>query len=636
MVSIANIKKDRKETKNDSEAQKYYEGISERHALAAQNHTEKSSYYESLANGEDGDLAQLATYHAQLAEYSNSIAEHAANIADYYEKTSGVYAVKSDNSEKMAAYYEGVARGAVARTQEAALRVENYDAMAREKASYIAETARRLDSAAYIADIATLSVRDSSEQARTVAIATASSEALGGSVTELLDGKGLKTYVVRNERLSDKLSREASGLESKIKKAEGNDRVVLLLDTVVACKKRFDVLADMLKQCCRTRNSKYISRYKKKLVECIRQYNSLTDEYLAISGKQLTKIPESVAADIIAGREYSPIPDITYNRRFARPGGENVVNLIPGVVVENAVSSETFSDMNKLVDKINNQILVSEAAIKKYYFFRISAIERDENIKRYYFDDMAGADKKRCKGRAESERNRKAIARLRAELRKALAEERRLNDDYYSVVYTNPMAVKLPVGAVREDVILARRRIVALLNERHRINADLVAICSGSSVDPNALPTSEKYQNVRMKGARASKRRLQGKRKLLRQLNLVEAGEKQRITDIMNDKIAAESNLKLFIYRLQKEKHNRKGRKLLLRDIKRTNHAIKSLDRELKYMLKRAVMKQRSRRIARADIVLDVLLAVIILCAIGLCVYFRAPIAEFFRSIFRR
>ena len=89
---------------------------------------------------------------------------------------------------------------------------------------------------------------------------------------------------LKNEKISDKLSREASGLESKTKKAEGNDRVVLLLDTTVACKKRFDVLADMLKQCCRTRNSKYIARYKKKLTECIKQYNSLTDEYLAISG----------------------------------------------------------------------------------------------------------------------------------------------------------------------------------------------------------------------------------------------------------------------------------------------------------------------------------------------------------------
>ena len=165
---------------------------------------------------------------------------------------------------------------------------------------------------------------------------------------------------------------------------------------------------------------------------------------------------------------------------------------------------------------------------------------------------------------------------------------------------------------VREELTRIRSNVIALLDERHQINSELVALYTGSDVDPHGLPVSETYQKKRMSAAKQAHKRLQGRAKTVKQLSKISDSAKIHLYDLMNKKIIAESNLELFKYRFKHEKHSRKDRKLILKDIRDTRKTVENLERDIKGFLKRAVAKQRdltSGVWAQTIIVMLVLLA---------------------------
>ena len=110
---------------------------------------------------------------------------------------------------------------------------------------------------------------------------------------------------------------------------------------------------------------------------------------------------------------------------------------------------------------------------------------------------------------------------------------------------------------------------------------------------PQGLPVGDKYEDTRMRAAKRAHGRLKDRAKIVKQLSKIDDAAKVHIYDLMNQKIVAESNLELFKYRYKHEKHTRRGKKLILQDIRSTKKTVEKLEWDINSFLNRAISKQR-------------------------------------------
>jgi hypothetical protein len=188
------------------------------------------------------------------------------------------------------------------------------------------------------------------------------------------------------------------------------------------------------------------------------------------------------------------------------------------------------------------------------------------------------------------------------------------------------------VMRAREDLARIRSNVIELLDQRHKVNAELIALYTGSDVDPHGLPVSEEYQKKRMHAARRAHKRLKGRAKTVKQLSYIGDGTKGHIYELMNKKIVAESNLELFKYRIKREKHSSKGKRILAKDIKATKRTIARLERDIKGFLRGAVHRQREKATVIWGYTAIIILILFGIGALTIGVIFKEQLASWFTS----
>ncbi len=640
----------------DVQSGEYYESA-EAYSTEAWNNAAMAQYHAELAENaaiEAKNRADMAEYHERFSAHHSASASNSAAFAEYHRDSTNISAIKADNAARMTAYYAATAEDALKRSAYLAAQAEIFENEATANAMRVQSFAQRANENVELADIAMLNAYDSLDRKVAVSVATAMTPSQRASTEQVLDEQGLRKYCAKGAKRERALEAKAESLNKNSLKATGNEKISAILDAIIATKARFDILADLLKVSVRSGIAKYKKHYKARLQGCINTYNTLVDRYSSISGRLLYKIDanpnkKSTAELILAGEKYDLVPDITYTRDFKSPGEENVVILRPGVVVEEAVSTTNFADRAKLAETVNKQISLDIDAVAKSVEYEIKMVERSENVTQKYRFGLSGDQ--------SYKQAKKRISELKKDSIKAFEYERRDNERFYSVVYTNPLTaaiskkkLKKLIGRggknrlerehdaktlmrVRDDIARVRSNVIALLDERHKLNAELVALYTGTDVDPHGLPVSEKYSDKRMRAARRAHKKLKGKAKTVKQLNLVSDGAKIHLYDLMNKKIVAESNLALYKYRYKNEKHTRQGRRLLIKDIRETQKTIEMLDRDIKGFLKRAIRQQRDRSNEVWGYAIIVALVIIAAAALALGFVFRTQIAGWFAGL---
>lgn len=625
------------------------DAATEAKSLEDWNRAAKEQYNSELAES----AAMEAKSHSEMAEYMKRLAESYSvsaknnnESARYYRDLAGDAATKSDNSVKMAAYYASLAEEQRNKAEYIASQASAYERDAKDSVERVRAYAEKAGEAVDIASIAMLDAKDNLERKIGVGIVTATPASYRASVVQTLDDQGLRKYAEKYDRTERIKESRMRGLLKRAGAATGNDKITLTLDALIECKARIDVIVDILRQAVRSDSQRYKKLYSERLRAAISDYNTIADAYTSVTLKPISHIDPAIVSLVLEGKRFAPIPDITYTRGFKAPGDENVVVLKPGITVEEAVSTTTFSSRAELAETISKQLAVDIDSVSKGIEYEIKMLERSENVNQAY---RFGFGSKRSLDSAKSK-----IKSLKKSGMRAVEEQRRDDERYYSVVYANPMTVSLAKGTVkklgkkatrleaehskksemmvREDIARIRENVIALLDERHKINCEVVALYTGCDVDPHGLPVSEKYQEKRMNAARRTYRRLRGKADVVKHLSNVSEATKAHIFALMNKKIVLDSNLELFKYRYKNEKHSRSGRKLILKDIRATQKSIKSLDRDIKGFLSRAIRVHKERKNeAYRGAIMFVLFALLIGTAI-LAYIFREPLMAYIKN----
>ena len=596
----------------EAKADKVNEALKEE-SLEEWNIAAKEQFNDELAESaaiEAKNHSEMADYMKRLAESYSVSAKNNNESARYYRDLAGESADDSDQSVKMATYYARLAEEQRNKAEYIASQASQYERDAMESAKRVREYAEKTREAVDIASIAMLDAKDNLERKIGVGVVTSTPASYRASVVQILDDQGLRKYAEKNDREERIKESRMRGLVKRASEATGNDKITLTLDALTECKGRIDIIVDILRQAVRSDSQRFKKLYGERLLAAITDYNTIADAYTAVTLKPISHVDPAIVTLVLEGKRFAPIPDITYTRGFKAPGDENVVVLKPGITVEEAVSTTTFASRAELAETISKQLAVDIDSVSKGIEYEIKMLERSENVNQAY---RFGFGSKNTLKNAK-----KKITLLKKDGVRAIEEQRRDDERYYSVVYANPMTVavsrsavkgagknatrleaehsKKSVMAVREDIARIRENVIALLDERHKLNCEIVALYTGSDVDPHGLPVSDKYQEMRMHAARRTYRKLRSQAELVKRLNNIGEVTKSHIFSLMNKKIVADSNLALFKYRYNTEKHSKAGRKLLIKDIRATTKQLKAIDRDIKGFVARAVRVNKERR----------------------------------------
>ncbi len=574
------------QAQNNARMADYYAGVAEGYQIDASYCAELAEYSAAMALNSQTkaeNFAGVAEYFASMAKHAADKAEYSALTAQYHEDSANISAIKADNSLSMATYYAGKAANAQSKAAYVAKQAENYAQNTELYAQYVADITSRAEDSQRLADISMLQVQDTMNRPHALTVATATSAAISGTVNKVLDKRGLQIYAASHERNATRHYRRYTSLNARIKRVRGNDKIVCLLDAVTECKARIDIYIELLKQSKRSvdanpQKSREIDKYKnafaKKLAAAITDYNELVKKYTELSAKVIPTASPDIPKLILEGKKYDQIPDITYKREFTKPGGENLVILNPGVVVDTVVDTETFSNRSELIDKIHSQIDVDTDAVSNRFIYDVNLKERTQNIKSQY---QFGIDTSRVK--ATRKATVKAVNRLKKEHKEALRLEKLDNQRYYDVVKTNPMLIKVKDEGDRNRLALLREEIILLLDKRNEINAELVAMYTGTDVDPKGEPVNMKYEKIRLKAAgRAYSKRM----RKYGEIKHWKIGDKykQRVFDLMNREVETIADIEQLKARINKQKLTRRQRKLIRKDIRSKEKYLKLLKKK--------------------------------------------------------
>ncbi|MBQ1260623.1 MAG: hypothetical protein IIX96_01260, partial [Clostridia bacterium] len=250
------------------------------------------------------------------------------------------------------------------------------------------------------------------------------------------------------------------------------------------------------------------------------------------------------------------------------------------------------------------------------------AIEQ-ENLK---FGKRSG----KAKGKHES--NKRTLARLDKEAKRALKLEAADNKRYYSVLNTDMSKAKFPKKANTDKLFELRVRLEALLAERDRLNSKLITLYDGTESDSGKSSVTEKRSDVTIKGSKKAHKK---QRKLAAKIDSlhVTVEEKKKIFDTMNDITSLDGEIANANHRLKTEKVTGKARKEAKKQIAKAQKEKKAAKKKLKYLSDVAMRKAGKHKAERNRQAFSIIVLLLIV-ALGVCVYvFREPIFEFVNGL---
>ena len=409
----------------------------------------------------------------------------------------------------------------------------------------------------------------------------------------ILDKKELKKYLAKSDKaLNNVKTRLAATVEQK-NGAEGYNKVLLIINCLTYQRYVIERLAENLHVCHKLEETKKVKSLKKALLNEIKGYNALVDEYEVLTRAKLTRASEDIPADILANKPYAPIPAISYtaNDGSARNSDADVAAVAASAAsaVEAAKAKKQHAKKSKkavqksaLEEKIAEQANKDLSVLTKGYDYKIANIESEKDISYYRFGKNV-FDVKKVKKLAN-----KKIKALQKAHKAAIKCEEKDNARYYAVITNDPVTMKTKKRrADRIKIASLRTEMMTLLNKRDELNSKLLSIYNGSEVTLDGVSINNKWRQIRSDAAEKFVRKNKSLAKKIFRLP-ASSGEKQRLYGILNSSVEASSNLSLAKYRLKtKEYKNGKEKRALRKDVQTTKRLINQNTKDINWVIKK-------------------------------------------------
>ena len=393
-----------------------------------------------------------------------------------------------------------------------------------------------------------------------------------------ISGKEASRIIAESDKAMEPVKRALDEQMFAVKNAEGDDKAIALIEAMGLQKQIVDSDTELLITLCRAGVVKETVTAKKRLSQSAAAYNSLADKYEAVTGSAgLTRAPETLADDIASGRPYVVLPELTYTVVDPTSGQsttdyENVKNNIKAQAEnEAAVANAALAAM--IAEQANKDLLVYSKRAEQ----RVTALESEVDLLAYRFGRETTDVKKRKKEIA------KEVEAVRQQTKMVLKYEEADNKRYYAAVENDPDTMKLPKRADRAKIAAVRQEIIDKLNERDAINGKLLAIYNGTTLN-NGVVENEDVRRVKDEAAEKLYKKDYKIAKRIEKLPATRA-EKDKMYDVMNDKLDAASTIAASKYRLNTEKKlSRQDRKALKQDIANCEAIMKQCDGNVDWM----------------------------------------------------
>ena len=406
----------------------------------------------------------------------------------------------------------------------------------------------------------------------------------------ILDERELKKYLARSDRALENVRTRLATTAKQKDESKGYAKVLLIINCLTYQRYIIERLAENLHVCNKLADNKKVKSLKKNLLNEIKAYNKLVDEYEVLTRSHLTRASESIPEDILAGKPFAAIPAISYtaNDGTARNSDADVaaVAAAAAAAVEGAKAKKKHNKKNNkalkktaLEEKVTEQANKDLTVITKGYDFKISLLESQKDMSYYRFGSNA-FDMKALK-KAANQRIKDAQKAHKL----ALKYEESDNARYYAVITNDPVTMKAKKRADRVKIASIRNEMMTLLNKRDELNSKLLSIYNGSEVTVDGVSINQKWRSVK---SDAAEKYVNKNQKLAKKIFRLPAssGEKQRLYGILNSNVEASSTLALSKYRLKtKEYKSSQEKRALKKDVKFTKKLMARNEKDLKWII---------------------------------------------------
>lgn len=406
---------------------------------------------------------------------------------------------------------------------------------------------------------------------------------------DVMSQKELAKYIRTVDASIANTKEDYAKAEKRIAATEGQEKVVAILEAMKLKKIIFESDIELLKATKQSDDKRAMAMAKSRLTFTARDYNALVDEYEKLAGNELTRASTTIADDILAGRSYVILPDITYTVRDPEDNEEKDYTAAKRDTNRRA-RQKAEREISALEVATREQGEKDVSVFAKAAAFRIALLESERDSLRIGFGKTTRDIKRRTK-----EIN-KEIDQIKKSAKAAAAFEEIDNARYYFTVVNEPECTEYPKKKVNvEKVKSVRKKIIQLLNDRDEINNKLISLYTGSEINADGTNVNQTYRRVKTQAAERLTKQDQKSAKKVHRL-VATPDEKQNLYDLLNKRLDAKSSLAVISYRMRNEKLSRQDKKLIKADADNYAMIVNQCNADIDWNLKRIQKRQKAKR----------------------------------------
>lgn len=460
------------------------------------------------------------------------------------------------------------------------------------------------------------------------------------------------------KKLSDYRKSESS-LTKKVKKLSAKQNTVtgeektLIIVEKIAIRKEITELAVEALTACVYANARFKTiTYKRVLVSQVNAYNAVCDEYEMHTGRPLVHLSPDMATDVAEGRISEPIPNVYYHGSEAFGVREGEVSIeeerslrlaeeasleeaeFHRLLSENYTREYTRAEIRErdkkqaekmsAVKRATERDLLLVGLRQEYNLLKLET-ERDMLLHSFSTDK-----KKKDKRLSAIERK---ISRTRSELKRSVKLERGDNSRYYLLSAMDRETEKTKKHANRERLRALRMRLEILLSEREEINERLIALYGGTDKKLTKTKINRKAGAVRKKHAKAAYRKQRG---IAARIERIRAplDMKEKAYALLNKKTSCVATIEESYYKLRRLKPTGRAKKELLSDIRRAKASMRTIDSDVKFLIKKMKRHEQRRDDERRWAKSIVFFFILIILGAILCYFYLDDVIAYFTDLF--
>lgn len=421
-----------------------------------------------------------------------------------------------------------------------------------------------------------------------------------------MDRRDFEKYVAKLLGILNVLKRTRNSQCAGKKKSRGNHRIRLQADLLNTQKQICDTYFEILTGATYLHYARYGKKFRGDAKAEIRRYNRELREMEKLDGKRHTEADLSIPDKILAGKPYTPIAAFTCR--------------MPAL---NGFTSGKRSAQEMRTDRRQTDAAMLEAR------FNHALLHADQEL--VLRKSSFTADSRRGRAmRSDWRVYRRQLARLRKRAARCEAAD---NARYEKILSANPATVKVPRRrADRDRLAELRGKIDQLLARRDELNVELIALYAGTNEKSSSKVDLKFNKRFAKEKHRAYRRQMPVAGKINR--FYIPIPDKEKLLALLDRKSYLIAVIRTEKYKIRLYRLRGNGKRCVRSEAASARRELRRLDKEIRYRVKRAEMKDAT--MPRPAAQLTCLVILILLAVGGYCLYrygVFAAIGEWFRNL---